>query len=273
MKVMRMSLLNFGRVAEVLVGGRTFSMKDYNLEATIPFDSDTLPNEAEVKIWNLSHETLTLFQKKHDKDAPVRLQLNAGYTGDVGLLLSGTVSSVETVWDGVDKITTIHVLDGVEDSDKIDVTFAEGTYAKAIIEQLAKKVNLPVAVLNLVKNYQYEDGYSASDTVMEIISKVAQDCQTRAYIQKGKLYVRSLRDQPPAPLKLGAGVGLIGLPEFFADGGRQGFRLKQQLQYRLTTGSVVELSSSVFQGKLYVQSGTHHISRTGDFMTESEALI
>lgn len=268
-----MVMRNFGRVAEVIAGGKTFSMKEFNLEASVPFDSDTLPNESEIKLWNLSEDSLNLFRKKKDNDPPIPLRLNAGYEGDVGLLFSGYISSVQTVWDGVDKVTTIHVLDSLQKDTRQEISFAKGTYGSAIIRQLAQQAKLPIAMLKLVRDYRYEDGYSASDTLVSMISQVAEDCQTRAYISKGKLYVRSLREGASNLIQLDKTKGMIGLPEYFEENGLKGYRLKQQLQYRVTTGTVMELSSFIFQGTLHVQGGTHRISRSGDFMTECEAVL
>ncbi|WP_223068477.1 phage protein [Paenibacillus caui] len=260
---------NFGRVAEVVTGHMKFSMKDFNIEASVPFDADALPNESEIKIWNLSDQTVNRLK------AGQPLILNAGYEGDIGLVLQGQISNVRTAWDGVDKITTIYVLDSEDFSKKkaIDIAFAKGTYASSILRQLAAKANLPVALIELYKDIRYENGYSASGKIMEIIGKVAGDCQTRAYINKAKLYIRNLRKGPANVFRLNVNTGLIGTPESFVEEGVKGYNLKQQLQYRVTTASAIDLDSSVYQGRLYVRSGTHRISRSGDFTTESEAIV
>src|SRR4051794_21948624 len=101
----RMWMANFGRVAEMIVANRKFSMEDFAMEATIPFDHDILPNESEIKIWNLSDKTLNNIKYG------ALLQMNGGYRGDVGLMLQGYISKVQTQWEGVDKVTSIFVLD------------------------------------------------------------------------------------------------------------------------------------------------------------------
>ncbi len=47
---------NFGRVVEVMVNNMMFSSDDFAIEGSVPFDNDPLPNESEIKIWNL-HRT------------------------------------------------------------------------------------------------------------------------------------------------------------------------------------------------------------------------
>lgn len=260
---------NFGRVAEVMTENMKFSMDDFNIEATIPFDNDTLPNEAEVKIWNLSSDTLNNIKRGKV------LMMNAGYRDDSGVVLHGYISSVKTQRDGVDKITIINVLDSEDLSKRVvkEIAYAKGTLASHIIKEMARYIGLPVAQMQLNQDYRYQDGYTAKGPVTEIISKVAKDCGTSVYINKGKLYVRSLRKGGDSVFNLTKKTGLIESPEYFEDNGARGYNVKSQLQYRITTASVINLESEQFSGKLHVRSGSHHISRTGDFSTEMEALL
>jgi len=260
---------NFGRLVEVMTANMKFSSKDYNIEGTIPFDDDPLPNESEIKIWNLSDKTLNNIKKGKV------LMLNAGYEKDIGLLLHGYISKVQTVWEGVDKITSIFVLDSEDLSKRVikEIAFAKGTLASKIIKQMAGYIGLPIAQMDLNQDYRYQDGYSAKGAVTEVIQKVAKDCGTSVYINKGKLYVRSLRRGADNRFKLNKDTGLIGVPAPFEQDGSKGFNIVSQLQYRITTASVIDLESRAFTGRLHVRSGTHTFSRTGDFTTEMEAIL
>ncbi|CAH1190292.1 hypothetical protein PAECIP111893_00260 [Paenibacillus plantiphilus] len=260
---------NFGRVVEIMVSGMKFNMDNYNLEGTVPFDNDTLPNESEIKIWNLSSQTISKIKRGGT------LMVNAGYKGDVGLVLHGFISAVQTLRDGVDRVTTINVLDSEDLSKRVlkDVAYTKGTLASSIIKQMAQQIGLPIAQFDLYQDYRYMDGYTASGEVTEIIAKVAQDCRTSVYINKGKLYVRNLRSGADDLFRLSESTGLIGVPEWQESDGAQGYGLTSQLQYRITTASVIDLKSRSFSGRLYVRSGSHKFSRTGDFITEMEAVL
>jgi len=264
-------MVNFGRVAEMIVANRKFSMDDFAMEATIPFDNDILPNESEIKIWNLSDKTLNNIK------CDALLQMNGGYRGDVGLMLQGYISKVETQWDGVDKVTSIFVLDSEDKNyakkEVKETAFAKNTSASYIIKQMAEIIKLPIAQMDLNVDYQYKEGYTAKGIVIEILAKVAKDCGTSTFINKGKLYVRGLRRVGDTVFRLSKGTGLIGKPERFEEGGFKGYQLKSQLQHRITTASVVDLVTPQFEGRLYVRSGKHHMSRTGDFTTEMEAIM
>ncbi|MGG6311559.1 phage protein [Paenibacillus macerans] len=260
---------NFGRVAEVMTGNLKFTMDQYTMEGKVPFDNDALPNESEIRIWNLSQTTLNNI-KKNDT-----LMVNLGYRGDVGTILHGRISSFGTKWEGVDKVTTIHVLDS-EDLSKREIkeiAFAKGTLASAIIKQMAGYIGLPIGQFELNQDYRYQEGYTAKGKVTDIITAVAKDCGTSAYINKQKLYVRNLRRGGDAVFDLSEETGLIGSPEYFEDGRIKGYKLRSQAQYRITTASVINLKSRVFSGQLHVRNGMHSISNTGDFVTEMEAIL
>ncbi|MBW7452435.1 phage protein [Paenibacillus sepulcri] len=260
---------NFGRVVQVMVAGMQFDMDKYNLEGNVPFDNDVLPNESEIRIWNLAPETINKIKRNET------LMVNAGYKGDVGLILHGFVSAARTVRDGVDRITTINVLDAEDLSKRTikDIAYKEGTLASYIIKEMAGQIGLQLAQFDLYQDYRYMDGYTATGKATEIIAKVAEDCRTSVYINKGKLYVRNLRRGKDELFKLSADTGLIGTPEWFESDGAQGYNLTSQLQYRITTASVIDLKSDAFIGRLYVRTGSHTFSRTGDFTTEMEAVL
>lgn len=260
---------NFGRVIEVMTANMKFSSENYNIEGTVPFDNDALPNEAEIKLWNLSDTTLSNIKRNEV------LMLNAGYKGDVGLLLHGYISNVQTVWEGMDKVTTINVLDS-EDLDKREVkeiAYAKNTLASKIIKQMAGYIGLPIAQMDLNQDYRYQEGYTAKGKVTEIITKVCKDCGTSVYINKNKLYIRSLRRGADSVFAANSNTGLIGTPGGFQDDSGKGYNISMQLQHRVTTASVIDLTSRAFTGRLYVRSGSHRFSRTGDFITEVAAIL
>ncbi|OPA77520.1 hypothetical protein BVG16_13795 [Paenibacillus selenitireducens] len=260
---------NFGRVIEVMTSNMSFSNDKFTIEGTIPFDNDLLPNESEIKLWNLSMDTINKIKKQ------ATLMVNAGYRGDVGLVLHGFISKVRTKPEGVNRVTTIYVMDSVDLSKaKIkDITYAKGTAASYIIKDMAKRLGLPIAQFELNKDVRYVDGFTAQGEGVDIIQSVAKDCGTSAFINKGRLYVRSLRRGADGLFRLSPETGLIGSPEYFEDDTTKGFSITSQLQHRITTASAIQLKCSQFDGIVHVRSGAHHLSITGDFTTEVEAIL
>lgn len=262
-------MVNFGRVIEVLVGGIKLSSLDFNIEGSVPFDNDTLPNEAEVQVWNLADSTINKIK------VGAVLHVNAGYIGDVGTILQGYVAKVMSAWNGPDRITTIKVLDGPDLSVRkiVSKAYAKGTLASYILKDLAEKLTVPIAQFELNKDIRYVDGFTADGIISEVMEGIVKDCGTSFYINKGRLYIRNLRRGADALFRLSQSTGLIGWPEPLEDDRAKGYVIRSQLQHRITTASAIDLTSRVFAGRLHVRSGCHTFSRTGDFMTEMEAII
>lgn len=260
---------NFGRVVEVMVNNLSLTMDRFAIEGTVPFDNDPLPNESQIKIWNLSYKTIAQIKRNSI------LMINAGYRGDIGVILHGFISKVQTKPEGVDTVTTIYVMDSEDLSSRkvADLAYAPGTLASYILKEMAGQLGLPIGQFQLNQDYRYEDGYTASGEVTEIISKVSKDCGTSAYVNKGKLYIRNLRSGADDVFALSPDTGLIGSPEPFEDDVFKGYNIKSQLQYRITTASVIDLKSKRFSGRVHVRKGSHKFSRTGDFTTEVEAIL
>jgi hypothetical protein len=262
-------MANFGRVIEVTVDTLFFSSEFYTIEGTVPFDNDPVPNESEIKIWNLSYETIGYFNKG------AIVTVTAGYKGDTGLLLKGFISKVETKSDGVDRVTTIHVMDSDDFAKREvrDIAYQNGVLASYILRQMAAQLGLPIAQFELNQDYKYEEGYTASGEVTKIISDVAADCGTSAYVNKGQLYIRNLRIGADDVFLLSPDTGLIGSPEPFTEDDFTGYHLESQLQYRITTASVIDVKSKYFEGRVHARSGSHSFSGSGDFKTTVEAIL
>ncbi|SFJ44435.1 hypothetical protein SAMN02799624_04545 [Paenibacillus sp. UNC496MF] len=259
---------NFGRSVTVMIDGAAFSSQDFTIEGTVPFDADAVPNEAEIKIWNLSPQTISRFKRNGT------LIVNAGYVGDTGTILHGFISNVLTEDDGADWVTTIHVLDS-DDISKREVksiAYAPKTLASYILRQMIGQLGLPLANMTLVRDYRYEEGYTADGLVTDIVQKVAEDCQTAVYINKGRIFAQSIRAGREL-FTLSPETGLIGTPKSFDDGHVAGLNVTSQLQYRITTASVLDVVSKGKTTRCYVRSGSHKFSMSGDFVTEVECVL
>ena len=170
----------FGFSAVVETDKTILSSKEFDFEFDIPFDDDTVPNEAEIKIYNLSQQTLNNFRKGNT------LTITAGYGADTGIVLNGRISSVKTKHSGVDKITTVYVLDNAdyEDLDIVEQTFTSGTTASYILKTLLKKLNLNIAVFEIQRDHKYDKDESVKGSITEAIKKYADICGVVVYIHK-----------------------------------------------------------------------------------------
>ncbi|MGG0666973.1 hypothetical protein ABE073_00330 [Lederbergia citrisecunda] len=265
-----MSKAQFGRIVEFLCNGRTLSSDDFRIEFHIDFDDDPTSNLSEVTIYNLSQSTINSF-KKND-----RVTLNAGYKNDKGVIMSGHITKVITKRDGTDHPTIISVIDSQPlDSDKTaNKSYKKGVKASYILPDLAKLLGVKLAVLNLPKDKVFSRGYSVNGSIVDSMKAVARDCGASFYINRGKLYIRSIKEGDDAQFVLSNDTGLVGSPEPFEEEtddkkGRKGYKVRCLLQYRMNTASIIQLQSEYVKGRYRVRRGTHFWNGN-NFYTEVE---
>lgn len=256
----------FGRYAEINCAGMTINSEALDLEFTVPFDSDVEPNESEIRIFNLKKDTINRFKKNQ------KLVLNAGYRGDIGVVLSGYISKVKTERQGVDKVTTIYVLDSVPlDTKKtLNKAYKKNIKASHIIKDLLTLLKLDAKV-KLVKDKTYAKGYTIEGEIVTALSGLAKDCGVTFFMSKGKAYISPIHSGEQSKFVLSEESGLVGTPASFEEDSLSGYSVTSLLQYRLATANAVTLESNVVKGKFYVYSGSHQWSGSG-FVTELDLI-
>lgn len=244
----------FMRYAEMGFPNFTLRSTDLKMEFSIPFDNDTEPNESTITFYNLSRNTINSI-KKDDL-----VSVNAGYRGDVGRILEGRVSHVETDPTGTDKATRIYVLDSddLHGVKTVNKSYAAGTKASTIVNDLLPMLGVPVAVADFPKNPVYEEGYTVEGDLKESLSKLAGDCGVSFYINNHKAYFQHIHAiKGREVVEINADTGLIGSPEPFQDGSVSGYKVQCLLQHRITTASIINLRSKHVNGVFKVIKGEH----------------
>lgn len=256
----------FGRFAEINCAGMTINSEALDLEFNVPFDSDVEPNESELRIFNLKSDTINRFKKNQ------KLVLNAGYRGDIGVVLSGYISKVKTDQQGVDKVTTIYVLDSVplNTQKTLNKAYKKNIKASQIIKDLLGLLKLDAKV-QLVKDKIYAKGYTIDGEIVGALAGLAKECGTTFFMSKGKAYISPIHSGEKSKFVLKEESGLIGTPSSFEQENLSGYSVTSLLQYRLTTADAVTLESNVAKGKFYVYSGRHRWNGN-EFVTELDLI-
>lgn len=282
----------FNRFVEVKVGDYfCVNNEQLKIKFNVPFDDNTEPNESTIDIYNLTNKTISAI-KKNDK-----CTITAGYKGDIGIILNGRVSLVKTKNEGVDKVTTIYVLDSEDLSERTieSKSYSAGTSASNILKDLASKLKMPITVLKLPTDVKYSSGWTCEGAIVEEMSKIAKHCGAAVYINKGNLYVRPLTEGDNANFELSVETGLLGMPSEFTEDvelskedlqnmatqkgqskiktvgekkviEEHGYNISSLLQHRITTASLITLKSRYASGSFRVRSGVHRYDDT--FVTE-----
>ena len=248
---------------------------DIDFEFEVNFDDDLSANEAEITIYNLSDSTVNKFKVN------TSITITAGYKDDTGVIFTGNISKVRTKFDGVDRITTISAFDNVSPKDmKIDsLSYSKGTKASKILKDLLKKVPLPLVSFKIERDWTYKEETTVDGEVFENIKKYAEVCGISVYINKGKIYARSLKTGDNINFNVSADTGLIGSPEEYEEETTaedykdtiHGYTFKMLLQHRMTTAAIINLKSRNVSGRYRVKSGKH-IFNESEFLTELKVI-
>ncbi len=250
--------------AEILVANKKFINDDFEIDFNVTFDDNPEPNISEVTIYNLSDNTIAQLKKG------ANLILNAGYEGDVGTILLGTIESQETGWEGVDKVTKLTVGEGSEQWLKayVNKSYAPGITSKAILTDLAGMFGMELGELNLVKNITYARGRSVSGMLQSVIRQVVAETGSKFHISQGKILIRPWEAGTETGFLLNADTGLIESPQPFEEEGKTGYKVRMLLNHRITVDSILQIESKTANGTFRVRKGAH----TGDFITDVEVV-
>ena len=167
--------------------------------------------------------------------------MTAGYGDDTGIIFSGRSSKARSYYSDEDRLTEIHAIDqaNLKERDLQNISYAGGTPASRILQDLVGMVGLPVAVFAPKRDHVYKDKATIDGGLMENIRKYAGVCGVSAYICKGQIYVRHILDGDGLDFTLSADTGLLSLSEFeeeqtaedFKDT-VQGYEITMLLQHR-----------------------------------------
>lgn len=258
----------------------------------VPFDDDSKPNESKIEIFNLSKDSISRIKRG------VLCTLEAGYRGDVGVIASGIVSRALTRREGVDKITTVYVLEGEDFSrikvttktadpaekytsgakkgqskeQKLQISFKAGTKADVIINKLVSVLGLKLAAKpKLVRNKEYKKGYVVTGLILNNLEEIVRDCGSIIYYRRGRLVIRPLKEGFDERFVLTEDSGLLGSPEPFENDDMRGYSVKCLLQHRVTVASIIDLKSKTANGRYRARKGKH-VATSSDFYSEFEVV-
>lgn len=289
----------FGRVKRVTFSSGSYTATYSNegddaleIRFEVPFDDDSKPNETKIEIYNLSKDSVSRIKRG------VACTLQAGYKGDVGVIASGMITRALTRSEGVDKITTIYVLEGDDFSrvkvtpktadpaekytsgskkgqsktQKMQISFKANTKASIIINKLISVLGIKLAATpKLTRDKVYKKGYVVTGLILNNLEEVVRDCGSIIYYRRGRLVIRPLKEGFDERFRLEEGSGLLGSPEPFEDDSRKGYNVKCLLQHRVTVASIIEIRSKTANGTYRAIKGKH-VATGSDFYTEFEVI-
>lgn len=276
------------RDVEVLAGQKSFVNIGENaleIEFEVPFSDKNEPDVSSVYIYNLSDQTINDIRKDG------YLYLNAGYKqlGNKANILTGEIESVETAWEGLDKLTTITVSDGAKKwrTAKLNKTYKEGTKASQIMKDLAEAMAYEIVEISPKNDLAYKLGKTIKGPASKSLVQLVKDTESKMFINKNRIIIRDQAKGTSTGFILNADSGLVGSPTLnknetgdktdsvdFEKTKKKNEEVKKTwtvvslLNPKLETDGLIQVESKTLNGVFRIVSGKH----TRDFNTELEVV-
>lgn len=249
-----------------------FNSDTLDFEFNIPFDDNLEANEGEIVIYNLSRDTIAILQKiikQRDKNSKKEvLTIEAGYEGDTGVIFKGYMTKVFTNQEGVDKVTTIKIVNDIECKENLELSESgnASTILNKLIDMLVSKTNLTKAKIKLARDHTYSESVSIDKSLESAIKDFSEVCGVSTIISKGNIYCCKLSEMDDVGVfDVSEDTGMIDSPQPFTEEISvedetytvEGFEIDMLLQHRMSVGAVINLKSRDYSGTYYVQSGEH----------------
>lgn len=210
------------RKCNLIIGGSSNAVDVSNLRITftVKKTSAQTPNEAEIKVYNLSSETAAQIQREF-----TRVILQAGYQDNFAVIFDGTAKQIKTGRDnGTDTYLHIFASDGDASYNfaVVNTTLAAGSsptdHINAAASPMAKH-GTTVGHVGDVGGQKLARGKVMYGNSRDYLRQSAQSSDADWSIQDGKLQVIPVRGLlPTQAVVLNSKSGLIGTPEQTNDG-------------------------------------------------------
>lgn len=258
----------FGKRTQVSIQGKTLENPPLTINFELPFSEDEKENVGNIKLYNLSDETIDMFKRG------AYLILKSGYMGDVGTISTLTVKESGTSIEGVDRVTEVTVgeEDGVWKSTLINKTWRANIMASQVINDIISILGLTLGDLRLKVDLQYPRGKTFSKIAKLCLMELAKDCQVTMTYTRGTIYIRPSENGTETGFVLNKDTGLIGSPEKITDDeGNQGYKVLSLMNYKIEVGSIIKVESKRVSGIFKVKKGIYK-SNNSEHIVEMEVI-
>lgn len=254
------------RKAQLLIAGMSIDNPPFRVDFRVDFDNKPEPNTAEIKVYNMSQDTLTRIRKN------MPIILNAGYESSMGTIFAGDTLRVRTEWEGVNKITKITAGDGMFAwiESEVSKTFKSGIKASQVIRDIVAGFGLEIGEIVLAHDVTYHNGKVVHGKLQQVLQEIVDDCQSKLTIINGVVIIRPPAAGTQTGFLLNKETGLIGSPAYI-DSDDADFSLECLLNHRITADSLIRIESRTANGNFRVVKGSHRGNDQG-WVTQMEVV-
>lgn len=244
---------NFLRRTRVTTGGKSWLFPDVKITFNIPFSANSSGNTGLVSLYNLTEESINLFER----DNPILIE--SGYVDDMGTILSANIETVKTQWNEPEKILKVTVGDATDTwlNQQINKSWKAGISAREVITDIINIIGLELAEFEVPNNVTFKKGKNFSTTGKRALEEMAVETGAKLHVIRGRIHFTA----PPSGVKtaivLNSDTGLVSSPEPVSERENQGYTVKTLLNYHIKTDTILKLESSTANGLYRVDSGRY----------------
>lgn len=238
----------YGRKIGLIVsaGDSGLDLSKFRIKFSVQQSDVSTPNNAVIKIYNLSEQTAQRVQKEF-----TRVTLQAGYeTGNYGIVFDGTIKMVRR---GRDNPTDTYVEMVAADGDVahnfavVNKTLAAGSTAKQRLDAVAAAMNLPVGYAPDLPPGALSRGKVLFGMARGQMDTLASTTKSTWSIQNGRVQVIPLTSYKPGEaVVINSTTGMVGLPVQT----EQGIEAACLLNPKITIGCLLQINNKDVQGTL-----------------------
>lgn len=262
------------------------------IKATIKKDNNKEPNKAQISIYNLEDDSVNYINKNIRNNLAVALATGYRDAGSLDVIFKGTVQWISDTWQGVDRVTTLHCVDGGINLSlaRTSRTYAKGTKVKDIIGGLVTDLGASSGNVVVDSSTTISSACSMSGSTSFYLNHICNGIDHNFSIQDGSVFVTPRSKMfSSRSAYISADSGLIGSPQPFhndvkptksvtksskkAKKPTDGIRFKCEINGAILPEKTVWLKSNDYDSGFKVVSVTHNIDFEGNtFTTDVEAV-
>jgi hypothetical protein len=239
-------------------GSKGLDFSELRIEFDVRKTSTRTPNEAKIRIHNLSRGTA-----KKAKQEFKRIQLKAGYRGASDVIFDGTIREARMGKDGTDR--HLDILAGDGDQPYIQATVNKSLAAGCSLDDVFRASVTPMmncgagsvslGHIDCFDPVTFPRGRVLYGMSRDIIDQVCRTSHKDWSIQNGKLQVVNRRGSLPTAFVISKNTGMIGAPEEV----NEGVKVKCLLNPKLLVDGQVKIESENISGAAASSNGFYRI--------------
>lgn len=256
---------SFMRNVEVIIGTRKWNNPPLDIDFSVKFDTDSIPDEAEISIFNLNQDSITNIKRG------MNITVNAGYGVDVGVILNGVITDVETNITGADKETKIKALNVTNQyiNRQIHKVYKAGTVASFIIKDLLGIVGIKPNQLSLQEDIVYKRGFNATGKIKDVVNTIVRQCKSRLIIRNTAIIITTKDKGIEEGFVLNSKTGLLSIEKIDKSDSVATHKVSMLLNHAINPYTILKIESSKLNGLVLVIQGEHK----ADFTTDVEVRV